>query len=90
MSKRYLHEIVQFVPEDKWGGCLGYISEIKECGDDTRYMVAVPVPGNDGDGGTAYRFSMESKREFECVDFVVDNVREVAYATPAFLPEHEL
>ena len=57
----YLYDVVQFVPDHKWGGCYGFVYEKKEFGDDTRYMIGVPVP----QGGTAYIFSMESKNEFE-------------------------
>lgn len=56
-----IYDIVQFVPEHKWGGCFGFVNEKKDCGDDVRYMIGVPVP----QGGTAYIFSMESAEEFE-------------------------
>ena len=58
-------EVVQFNEGDKWCGALGFISEVKEYTDDVRYMVGVNIPSNDGTGGIAYRFSMESKKEFE-------------------------
>ena len=56
-----VNEVVQFNESHKWCGCLGIVSETKKCGDDTRYMVGVPIP----ERGTAYIFSMESKHEIE-------------------------
>lgn len=58
-----VNEIVQFNENHKWCGCLGIVSETKKCGDDTRYMVGVPIP----EQGTAYIFSMESKHEIESI-----------------------
>ena len=55
--------VVQFIEKHKWAGCLGIITEVKELGDDIRYMIAVPVPQQ----GTAYIFSMESDEEFELI-----------------------
>lgn len=55
--------LVQFTESHKWWGCIGIITEIKQCSDDIRYMVGVPIP----ERGTAYIFSMESKKEFEYV-----------------------
>jgi hypothetical protein len=49
--------VVQFLENHKWAGSLGIVTEVKECGDDIRYMVAVPIPQQ----GTAYIFSMESE-----------------------------
>lgn len=49
--------VVQF---NKWAGCLGIITEVKESGADVRYMIAVPILQQ----GTAYIFSMESDEEF--------------------------
>lgn len=58
-----LGDVVQFTENHKWCGCLGVIEEIKNCGDDIRYMIGVPVPA----GGTAYIFSMGSESEFEYI-----------------------
>lgn len=94
-SKFVMHEIVQFVPNDKWGGCIGYISEVKPVDGDIRYMVAVPVLPRDGEqpGGTAYRFSMESANEFESAVVVHDKGKgdTFPYAfVPPFLPMVEM
>ena len=50
--------VVQFLENHKWKGSLGIIAEVKECGDDIRYMVAVPIPQK----GTAYIYVMESEK----------------------------
>ena len=56
-------DVVQFVENHKWCGCLGIINEIKPCGDDYRVMIGVPVPQQ----GIAYIFSMLSNNEFEYI-----------------------
>lgn len=56
-------DVVQFNERHKWCGCLGIIEEVKKCGDDVRYMIGVPVPQQ----GTAYIFTMDSKREIEFI-----------------------
>lgn len=45
-------DVVQFIEGHKWIGCLGIVTEIKDCGDMKRYMVGVPAPMQ----GTAYIF----------------------------------
>lgn len=57
------NDVVQFTENHKWCGCLGVITEVKECGDDIRYMVGVPMPQQ----GTAYIFAMQSKDEIEYI-----------------------
>jgi hypothetical protein len=52
-------DVVQFNEKHKWCGCLGIVKEVKDCGNDFRYMIGVPVPMQ----GTAYIFSMASKDE---------------------------
>lgn len=37
-------DVVQFNEKHKWTGSLGIVTEIKNCGDDIRYMVGVPIP----------------------------------------------
>ena len=39
-----VNDVVQFNENHKWCGCLGIVNEIKNCGEDFRYMVGVPVP----------------------------------------------
>lgn len=56
-------DLVQFRESHKWCGCIGIITRIKECSDDIRYMIGVPIP----ERGIAYIFSMESANEFELV-----------------------
>jgi hypothetical protein len=61
-------DVVQFTENHKWRGCLGIVSEIKDCGDDIRYLIGVPIPNNDGSvTSTAYIFSMLSENDFEFV-----------------------
>lgn len=57
------NDVVQFTENHKWCGCLGIIEEVKQCGDDVRYMVGVPIPQD----GTAYIFTMEKSNEIECI-----------------------
>lgn len=61
------NEVVQFTENHKWCGCLGIIDKVKQCGDDVRYMIGVPIP----DKGTAFIFSMESAKEFELIGMAV-------------------
>ena len=55
--------VVQFNESHKWQGSLGIITEVKNCGDDTRYMVGVPSPMQ----GTAFIFVMESENAIEYI-----------------------
>lgn len=55
------NDVIQFNENHKWCGCLGIISEVKQCGNDIRYLIGVPIP----ESGTAYIFSLESKHEIE-------------------------
>lgn len=57
------NNVVQFTENHKWCGCLGIIREAKECGDDVKYLIGVPVPLK----GIAFIFSMESENEFEYI-----------------------
>lgn len=57
--------IVQFNENHKWRGALGFISEVKKCGDDYRCMVGCTMPNNQTGCDTAYIFSMLSKKEFD-------------------------
>lgn len=80
-------EVVQFIEGDKWCGSLGFISEVKEYPEDVRYMVGVNIPNNDGTGGIAYRFSMESKKEFERMLVVKTCGESALMVHPPLLPE---
>ena len=51
------NDVVQFVENHKWCGCLGIIEEVKELDNDTKYMIGVPIPQS----GVAYIYSMENK-----------------------------
>ena len=55
--------VVQFNENHKWCGCFGIINEVKDCGDDKRYMIGVEIPQQ----GTAFIFSMGNDHEFEYV-----------------------
>lgn len=57
------NQLVQFNEKHKWCGCIGIINEIKKCNNDIRYLIGIPIP----EKGTAFIFSMESKKEFELV-----------------------
>ena len=57
------NDVVQFTENHKWCGCIGIVDKIKQCDDDVRYMIGVPVPMQ----GTAFIFSMESDHDFEYV-----------------------
>lgn len=57
------NDVVQFNETHPWCGCLGIVDEVKDCGDDIRYMVGVPVPKQ----GTAFIMSMGSKNEFDYI-----------------------
>lgn len=40
-----VNDVVQFNDNHKWCGCLGIISEVKDCGKNgTRYLIGVPMP----------------------------------------------
>ena len=57
------NDVVQFNENHKWTGCLGIVKEKKKCGDDTRYMIGLPIPQQ----GTAYIFVMESDNAIEVI-----------------------
>lgn len=61
MADLKIGDVVQFNEKHKWCGCLGFINRVKQCGNDVRYMIGVPVPQQ----GTAYIFSMRSAKEVE-------------------------
>lgn len=69
-----INDVVQFNENHKWCGCFGYISEIKICREDTRYMVAIPTP----EKGTAFIFVMKSENALDLIgktDLVLGEVR---------------
>lgn len=56
------YDVIQFNENHKWRGCLGIITEIKDCGKNgIRYMVAVEIPQK----GTAYIFVMDKENAME-------------------------
>ena len=67
MSNYKRNDVVQFIENHKWMGCLGIINEVKEFDDDVRYIIGIPMP----ERGTAYIFSKESDAEFEWVGTAV-------------------
>lgn len=69
-------DVVQFNENHQWCGSLGIIDEIKNCGEDTRYMVGVPIPQQ----GTAFIFVMQSDKAIELIGkaiLIMKNKEEV-------------
>lgn len=64
--------VVQFNENHKWIGSLGIITEVKKCGDDTRYMVGVPAPMQE----TAFIFVMESENAIEYIGKAVLTLKD--------------
>ena len=64
--------VVQFNENHKWLGSLGIITEVKDCGNDTRYMVGVPAPMQ----GTAFIFIMESENAIEYIGKAVLTLKD--------------
>lgn len=65
-------DVVQFNENHKWIGSLGIITEVKKCGDDTRYMVGVPAPMQ----GTAFIFVMASENVIEYIGEAILTIKE--------------
>lgn len=65
-------DVVQFNENHKWIGSLGIITEVKDCGDDIRYMVGVPEPMQ----GTAFIFIMESENAIEYIGKAVLTLKD--------------
>ena len=56
-----INDVVQFNENHKWTGCLGIITEVKDCGKNgIRYMVGLPTQQ-----GTAYIFVMSTENAIE-------------------------
>lgn len=56
-----INDVIQFNENHKWCGCLGIITEIKDCKENgIRYMVGLPTPE-----GTAYIFVMSTENAIE-------------------------
>ena len=64
--------VVQFNENHKWCGCLGIVNEIKQCDNDTRYMVGIPIPQQ----GTAFIFVMESENAIELIGKAILTLKE--------------
>ena len=56
-----VNDVVQFNENHRWCPTLGIIDEVKKIKDNTRYMIAVPIP----DKGTAYIYVLESDNSIE-------------------------
>lgn len=67
MLKPNRGDVVQFTEKHKWCGAFGYVSEVKQCGDDYRVMIGATIPDNQAQCSTAYIFSMLKDDEFEVV-----------------------
>ena len=66
------NDVVQFNENHKWCGCLGIVNEIKQCDNDTRYMVGIPIPQQ----GTAFIFVMESENAIELIGKAILTLKE--------------
>lgn len=64
MIKLKLNDVVQFNENHKWRGSLGIVNEVKELDNDTRYVIGVPIPSQNG-VSTAYIFVMASEMALE-------------------------
>nr|DAT03534.1 MAG TPA: hypothetical protein [Caudoviricetes sp.] len=64
MIKLKLNDVVQFNENHKWCGALGIVNEVKELDNDTRYVIGVPIPSQNG-VSTAYIFVMASEMALE-------------------------
>lgn len=67
-----VNDVVQFTEGHKWCGSLGIIREIKQCGEDTRYMIGVPAPMQ----GTAFIFVMGSENAIEYIGKAILTLKE--------------
>ena len=67
-----INDVVQFNETHKWCSSLGIINEVKICGDDIRYMVAVPSPMQ----GTAFIYVMRSENAIEYVGKAILTLKE--------------
>lgn len=56
-----VNDVVQFNENHRWCPALGIVDEVKKIKDDTRYMIAVPIPNK----GTAYIYVLESDNSIE-------------------------
>lgn len=66
------NDVVQFTESHEWCGSLGIITEVKQCGNDIRYMVGVPEPMQ----GTAFIFVMESENAIEYIGKAILTLKE--------------
>lgn len=73
-----VNDVVQFVENHKWCGCLGIITEDKGESHPRRYMIGVPVPQQ----GTAYIFDDGSGIELIGKAVLVESDEDVDDACP--------
>lgn len=61
MQMMFYHvgDAIQFNENHQWTGCFGIIDEAKEVENDARYLVAVPMPSENGK--TAFVYVNESE-----------------------------
>lgn len=67
MVKPNIGDVVQFNENHKWCGAFGYVTEVKQCGDDFRVMVGATIPDNQLKCSTAYIYSMLKDNDFDIV-----------------------
>lgn len=64
MTKLKLNDVVQFNENHKWCGALGIVNEVKKLKNDTKYLIGVLIPSQNG-VSTAYIFVMASEIALE-------------------------
>ena len=63
-----VNDVVQFNENHKWCGCLGIITEVKDCKQNgIRYQVVVEIPQK----GSAYIFVMSTENALELIGTAV-------------------
>ncbi|MBR4260644.1 MAG: hypothetical protein IKQ33_01655 [Clostridia bacterium] len=63
-----VNDVVQFNENHKWCGCLGIVTEVKDCGKNgIRYQVVVEIPQE----GSAYIFVMSTENALELIGTAV-------------------
>ncbi len=64
-----VNDVVQFMENHKWRGCLGVITDDKGEGHSRRYIIGVPIP----DCGIAYIYDDGSSIEYIGKAILVEN-----------------
>lgn len=67
-----VNEIVQFCQGHKWCPCIGVVCMAEMKGDGPRYLVGVPMPSAETDGGTMTTFIFARDKDIERPSFECD------------------